>query len=315
MKLKQVENWLDNLGPGERDHALDHLVGLTSRQADKLSKQHEINMMIDYQDEIEERQRNWNKPVGLKTELQTLDKFTMGLAPGELTVIGGATSQGKTLLACNITSRVAAAGSNVLFVTLEMTHAELGSRIQRISGSNADDISVHVAFQKSDELDWQSIDGLIANAVKQFGAELVVIDHLHYFTRELQNVSEDLGRITKEFKKNAIRHGIPIMLISHTRKGDSKQLSTIDDLRGSSYIAQDADIVLMVGQKQDTQDVLFVTVEKNRNRFGVRIGSPEATCMLTMDHNTLRLEDPLDGPFPGGISAQQIFPDFVPNLI
>lgn len=309
MKLNQLQSMLDNLGPGERDFALNHLVGISSRDAANLTSQSKLAMMSDYEEQIAERELNWNKPVGLKTNLQTLDKYTMGLAPGELTIIGGATSQGKTLLACNITSRIAAEGHNVLFVTLEMTHAELGSRIKRISGRNADEISVCVAFQKADELDWQSIDGLIANAVKEFGAKLVVIDHLHYFTRELQNVSEDLGRITKEFKKNAIRHSVPIILISHTRKGDSKQLSTIDDLRGSSYIAQDADIVLMVGQQPDTVDTLFVTVEKNRNRYGVRIGSPEATCMLTMDHNTLRLEDPLDGPFPGVIPAFEVFPD------
>ena len=121
------------------------------------------------------------------------------------------------------------------------------------------------AFQKNDELDWKHIDGLIERAVKELGVELVVIDHLHYFTRELQNVAEDLGRITKEIKKNAIRHNIPVMLISHVRKSQDGKQTTMEDLRGSSYIAQDADIVLMVGRDFDN-DKLIVTIEKNRNR-------------------------------------------------
>src|SRR5438876_7235055 len=104
----------------------------------------------------------------------------MGLAPGELIVIGGATSHGKTLLACNITAKLALAGRRILFVKLEMTHAELGSRLLHIMGPDRKAESVNIAFQAAEQLDWQAIDGLIARAVKQFGAELVVIDHLHY---------------------------------------------------------------------------------------------------------------------------------------
>ena len=250
-----------------------------------------------------DRNANWNKPVGLAIGLPSLDRFTMGLAPGELIVIGGATSHGKTLLACNITAKLALAGRRILFVTLEMTHAELGSRLLHIMGPDREAESVNIAFQAAEQLDWQAIDGLIARAVKQFGAELVVIDHLHYFTRELRNVAEDLGRITQEFKKNAIRHKIPIILISHTRKGERNHQVTIDDLRGSSYIAQDADIVLMVSRKNETPDRLYVTLGKNRNRNGVQIGSPEAETLLTLDRDTLHLDDPKDGPFPGAVNA------------
>ena len=59
----------------------------------------------------------------------------------------------------------------------------------------------YVFWQKNDELNWKSVDGLIRKAVQEAKVSLVIIDHLHYFTRELDNVAEDLGRITKEFKK------------------------------------------------------------------------------------------------------------------
>jgi replicative DNA helicase len=303
MNLKRIEQYLDNLKPGERDHALNHLIGITAQSAAVMSKQYDLKLVSDYWDEILDRNANWNKPVGLPVGLPTLDKFTMGLAPGELIVIGGATSHGKTLLACNITARLASAGHRILFVTLEMTHAELGSRLLRIMGTDQEPQSANIAFQAAEQLDWQAIDGLIARAVKQFGAELVVIDHLHYFTRELQNVAEDLGRITREFKKNAIHHKIPIILISHTRKSEKNQRTTIDDLRGSSYIAQDADIVLMVSRKNEAPDRLYVTLEKNRNRYGVQIGSEAAEALFLLDRDRLRLDDPQDGPFPGAITS------------
>lgn len=301
MKLKKLYQLLDDLTPGEQDHALEHLITLGADQADRMRRQYGLVMLADYHDEIEQRNRNWNQPHGLRTGLSALDDFTMGLASGELTVIGGATSQGKTLLACNIAANVAAAGHNVLFVTLEMTHDEIGSRLARIAGG-LETIGASIALQKARRLDWQAIDGLIANAVETFGAQLVVIDHLHYFTRDMTNAAEELGKITGGLKDNALQHNIPLILISHTRKTERGQLTDIADLRGSSYIAQDADIVLMVGQRETDEGVLFVTLAKNRNRFRVQPASADATRPLLIDRDTLKLTDPGDGPFPGAVT-------------
>ena len=234
-------------------------------------------MMADYHDEIEERMKNWGKIIGLRTGNWVLDRMTMGLAPGELTVIGGATSNGKTALSMNIAANVAKQNKSVLFVTLEMTHGEAGVRFRKILGETEyEKCAAGIFFQKNDELSWHSIDGLVRKAKEEANCELVVIDHLHYFTREIQNVAEELGNITKELKKNAIRHQIPIILISHTRKApDSHTRKTgINDLRGSSYIAQDADIVLMVERNmKDFPNDIIVTLEKNRNRYGCKVGT------------------------------------------
>jgi len=140
-----------------------------------------------------------------------------------------------TLLSMNIANNVAKTGRIVLFVTLEMTHVELTSRYMYLNGGESKDfieVSTNTLFQKNDELGWKDIDGLIRNAKEELGADLVVVDHLHYFTRETEKASEDLGRITKEFKKNAIRHNIPIILVSHVRKlGKDEKLSG-ESLRG-----------------------------------------------------------------------------------
>src|SRR5438876_4395333 len=110
MNSKRIEQYLDNLRLDERDHALDYLIGITAHNASIMSKQYDLKLISDYWDEIMDRNANWNKPVGLAIGLPSLDRFTMGLAPGELIVIGGATSHGKTLLACNITAKLALAG-------------------------------------------------------------------------------------------------------------------------------------------------------------------------------------------------------------
>lgn len=227
-------------------------------------------------DEIKRHYANWGKLIGLRTGNWVLDRMTMGLAPGEVTVIGGATSNGKTALAINIAASVAMQGKVVLFVTLEMTHEELGVRFMKVMGDRFEEHMASIVWQKNDELNWRSVDALMKKAKEEAGAELVVIDHLHYFTRELKNVAEDLGNITKEFKKNAIRHKLPVILISHTRKApDSDTTKTgINDLRGSSYIAQDADIVLLVHRNmKEFPDDIIVTNAKNRNRYGCPVGA------------------------------------------
>ena len=275
--LTFLKGKIEALKPADQVKLYEYVLGASVETAKSARAELEFEMLADYHDEIEFRMKNWGKIMGLHTGNWVLDRMTMGLAPGELIVIGGATSNGKTALSMNIAANVAKQGKSVLFVTLEMTHGEAGVRFRKILGEEQyDKCRATIFFQKNDELSWHSIDGLICKAKEEADCELVVIDHLHYFTREIQNIADELGNITKELKKNAIRHQLPIILISHTRKApDSHTRKTgINDLRGSSYIAQDADIVLMVERnlKEFPNDII-VTLEKNRNRYGCKVGT------------------------------------------
>lgn len=265
---------------------------------------YQVASMLDSIDEAKERFENWGKMQGLSSGFPSIDKLTMGLVGGELIIVAGETSRGKTLLSMNIANKIAVKGGRVLFVTLEMTHAELTSRYMYVNdGFDTEDfltVAAHTVFQKNDELDWKDIDGLIANAKKELDVDLVVVDHLHYFTRELKNVADDLGRITKEFKKNAIRHNIPVILISHVRKMGEKEDLNENALRGSSLIGQDADIVLFVNRDPETNQ-MGVLITKNRNRgklsdrtkdWGGR--SKKEIDMILLNFNETKLEDPAE---------------------
>lgn len=260
---------IKDLNEDERMKIISEILGAETAIPETKSDKYALSLMSDYTDEAELRIRTWGKMQGISSGYRCIDKLTKGFAGGELIIVAGKTSNGKTTLSMNIANRVALQGCRVLFVTLEMTHAELTSRYMFINGGNTEDfgvVSTNTVFQKNDELDWRDIDGLIQKAIDEMEVNLVVIDHLHYFTRELDHISEDLGRITKELKKNAIRYDIPVMLISHVRKVADGKKATIDDLRSSSYIAQDADIVLMVGQDINDRSMMYVEIEKNRNR-------------------------------------------------
>lgn len=280
---------------------------------------YQVASMLEYVEGSKERYKNWGKMQGLTTGFPSIDQLTLGLAGGELIIVAGPTSRGKTLLSMNIANNLAQRGYKTLFVTLEMTHEELTSRYMFANDgwetTGFKTVAENTIFQVNDELDWKDIDGLIENAKERLGVDLVVIDHLHYFTRELANVAEDLGRITKEFKKNAIRYDIPVILISHIRKLAKDEELSGDSLRGSSLIAQDADIVLLVNRDPETNE-MGILMDKNRNRGKLSdrtsswAGRTERELnTIYLEFNNTKLKDPL-GEVPHAV--QQVFPGATP---
>jgi replicative DNA helicase len=217
----------------------------------------------------------------------------------------------------HIANNVALIGGRVLFVTLEMTKTEMTSRYMYINDgkdtSAFSTVAANTVFQENDELDWKDIDGLIQNAKEGLDVDLVIIDHLHYFARDIKNIAEELGKITMTFKKNAIRHNLPIILISHIRKLGKDEDLSLDALRGSSLIAQDSDVVLLVNRDPETNQ-MGVLIDKNRNRGKLSDRTKEwngreqrEIDTIYLDFNNTKLHDPM----PKLSHIQEIFPGAV----
>lgn len=275
---------------------------------------YQVSSMLDHIEEAEDRYKHRNEIQGLSTGFPSIDTLTMGLVAGELVIVAGPTSKGKTLLSMHISNNIAKKGGRVLFITLEMTKAELTSRYMYVNGgyrtNDFHTVAANTIFQENDELDWKDIDGLIQNAKEELDVDLVVIDHLHYFARDIKNAAEELGKITMTFKKNAIRHNLPIILISHIRKLQKDEDLSGDVLRGSSLIAQDSDIVLLVNRDPETNQ-MGVLIDKNRNRGKLSDRTPDWGGMsqreidtIYLDFNNTKLRDPM----PQLSSIQEIFP-------
>lgn len=275
---------------------------------------YQVSSMLDFVDAAEERWKNRDKVQGLSSGFPSIDTLTMGLVEGELIIVAGPTSKGKTLLSMHIANNVALIGGRVLFVTLEMTKTEMTSRYMYINdgkdSSAFSTVAANTVFQENDELDWKDIDGLIQNAKEGLDVDLVIIDHLHYFARDIKNIAEELGKITMTFKKNAIRHNLPIILISHIRKLGKDEDLSLEALRGSSLIAQDSDIVLLVNRDPETNQ-MGVLVDKNRNRGKLSDRTKDwagrdqrEIDTIYLDFNNTKLHDPMPKPSP----IQEIFP-------
>lgn len=261
---------IDRLSDEEADSLLIRLLKRRPLAEIATAKEQRIRLtpISEHVDSAKERVANWGKMQGLSSGYAALDDLTHGMVGGELIVVGGETSHGKTQLASNVAYQVAKSGTPVLFVTLEMTKVELTARFMKLG--EPDDVTVlPILYQEATEVGYQDINALVRKAVED-GVRFVVIDHLHYFVRSVEYVASEIGKIVKEFKRAAIEYDVPIMLLSHVRKIAKGTTPDINDLRDSSFIGQDADIVLMVWRNMDVQtgdpNDVQVAILKNRNR-------------------------------------------------
>lgn len=237
----------------------------------------------DYIEEAKEIRKLSGKVQGLSTGFKGTDELTLGMTGGELIVVSGPPSSGKTQLTSHWAYNAARTGHKVLFVTMEMTKPQMTERFMGAANTDLSELPHgSIEYQKEDELASVDINYLVADAVKD-GSELVVIDHLQYFTDDDdENEARQLGRICKDFKLAAVRYKVPVVLIVHITKLKDGKKPTGNDLRGSSLIRQHADQLLLVyrderpGATVDEANTVEVTNWKNRLR-GLRPGHRKAT--------------------------------------
>lgn len=245
----------------------DLLKGVT-REAVQAESKFEIVDLQPYMTQAREHREPEGTIKGLSTGLKKVDDMTRGFVPGELMIVSGQTSHGKTQLSNNIMLNAALSGHKVMFITMEMTKQETADRFNLLT--NDQDIGEGKIFlNMRADLAYTDITKLIEKA-KEKGCSLVVIDHLHYFSRSVENATQEVSKIVKEFKGAAVVFEMPIILICHVRKMPPKKHPTIEDLRDSSLIAQDADMVLIVWRDESPEALnpneVEVTLWKNRNR-------------------------------------------------
>lgn len=221
---------------------------------------------------LEKRTERRGQISGLPTGFRDLDHLTCGLHPGDLVIVAGRPSMGKTTLAVNVAENVAVDGGVAFVVSLEMAASQLAERsvarfgsistqalrsgdlddegYSRVSASLAQLHEKRLVIADDPALSHVARIRLAARKVRQrMGSlDLIVIDYLQLMRGDGNTRNEELGGITRALKLLAREMACPIVLLSQlSRKVEERtdKRPMMSDLRDSGSIEQDADVVLM----------------------------------------------------------------------
>lgn len=210
---------------------------------------------------------------GVKTGFYDLDAKLGGLANGNLIILAGRPSMGKTALALNIAGNVAKTGDHVHFFSQEMTALELGQRqlsehseiaserLRRGEFEEADFRKVTEAARRLSGLS-MTIDETGANTIgaiatkarrikRKKRTKLIIVDYLQIMGTAGKggNRVNDITEITVGLKALAKELDVPIIALSQLNRDLEKRENKrpqLSDLRESGSIEQDADVVMFV---------------------------------------------------------------------
>lgn len=238
--------------------------------------------------------------VRITTGYYTIDKvLNGGFKGGQLVVVAARPSVGKTALMLQMAKGAARSGNPVIIYTLEMPAEELGERLMYSTGE------VRPYQFNHGEIEWQSYDrgeqeliplpmyingfsrsmdeivSRTTQAVKQGRCKAIFIDYLGLMQDALNfgnaKLYQVIGRITGTLKTVAKRLGIPIILLCQINREAAREdrAPELFDLRDSGSIEQDADVVLMLDNKDRRKEedkaarpleenTLFVYLRKQR---------------------------------------------------
>lgn len=219
----------------------------------------------------------------LTTALAALDEALIGLCPGELCVVGGLRSSGKSAMGVHIAQAVAFGQRQpTLFLALEPRNSAVMIRLLAMHACiDSRDIKFSRALTEPERVRMQAAREFFAGD-KQFrlnetpgmnisqlvsavrrdharrGTRLVVIDQLSHITfdqtvrGERQDIS--IGNITRRLKSLAKELDLSIVLLAQLNREAEKddRQPRMSDMRDSAVIEHDADQILLLHSPDPT---------------------------------------------------------------
>ncbi|MFF7369855.1 replicative DNA helicase [Streptomyces tricolor] len=253
------------------DTAQAEILAATTRRPDGLPPSRVLgDIMEGLLDELEA-----GGTAGLPTGFTDLDSLTGGLHPGQLIVIAGRPTLGKTTLALDLlrTTTIKHNLPAALF-TLELNERDITRRIlsaeARValhhmrSGTMTDEDWTRLARRMPDvsaaplyiqDTAYATFSDLRAHCRRLYARRdirLIVVDALHllnYGTRQLGSRYEEISEVSRCLKLLAKELNIPIVAVSTLNRNaelrhDKKPM--LSDLRDSGALEDNADVVILI---------------------------------------------------------------------
>ncbi len=213
--------------------------------------------------------------TGLPTGIRELDELTCGLQNGEMIIIAGRPSMGKTSFALNVAEHIGADNDiSVAVFSLEMGKLQVAERIL-CSRSHVDAQLVRKGMLSTDQyqqliqtgselsekpiyiddspgLTPLQVRGKARRLKSQYDIKCIVIDYLQLMslgTGRVESRQQEITTISRYLKALARELDLPVVVLSQlnrspeNREGHRPRMS---DLRESGSIEQDADVVMLL---------------------------------------------------------------------
>ena len=225
-------------------------------------------------DRLDELQSTEGHITGLPTGYDQLDQMTAGLQKGDLVIVAGRPSMGKTSLAMNIAEHAAiSARVPVAIFSMEMSAEQLSFRmISSLGRVNQG----HLRTGNFSDEDWHRIDSAVRvmseakvfiddtpalsptevrararRLAREHGLGLIVLDYIQLMqvSGTSENRATEISEISRNLKALAKELGVPIIALSQLNRSVEQRTDkrpVMSDLRESGAIEQDADLIAFI---------------------------------------------------------------------
>lgn len=234
-----------------------------------------LTQVVERVDELYARD-NKDEVTGIPTGFSDLDEKTSGLQKGDLIIVAGRPSMGKTAFALNIAEHVGLAkGLPVAIFSMEMGATQLAMRMLGSVGR----IDQHLMRTgRLEKADWRRLTdalGRLSEAPIHIdespalnaldlrararrlhrhtgGLGLVVVDYLQLMSGSVgasENRATEISEISRSLKSLAKELQVPVIALSQLNRSLENRPSkkpVMSDLRESGAIEQDADVILFI---------------------------------------------------------------------
>ncbi|MGM0517669.1 MAG: replicative DNA helicase [Pseudomonadota bacterium] len=269
-------------------------------------------------DRIAELYENEGEVTGQSTGFTDLDSMTTGLQNGDLVIVAGRPSMGKTTFAMNIAENVALYNQKAVAVfSMEMPGDQLAVRMLSSLG-RIDQTRVRTG--QLDDTDWHRISGAVGqlsqakifiddtpalspsdlrSRARRLAREqdlgLIVVDYLQLMQvpGSKENRTNEISEISRSLKAVAKELNVPLIALSQLNRSLEQRPNkrpVMSDLRESGAIEQDADVIMFIYREEvyepDTEKKGMAEIIIGKQRNG-----PVGSVVMTFRGQNTRFED------------------------
>lgn len=245
--------------------------------------------------------------TGLDTGFYDLSEMLSGLQAGEMIVVAGRPSMGKTAFALNLAEQVAMAGdvhpaaaniqAPVGIFSLEMSrealtqrllcaHAQVDSHKYRTNRLSKEDFhalnqscaklsTLPIIIDDTPGLTVMQLRTRARRMVARHGVRCLMIDYLQLMSapgKDRDGRQNEVGAISRGIKALARELRVPVICLSQLNRGPEDRAGNrprMSDLRESGSIEQDADVVMLLHREEYYHQAEPGWKEENPDKVGI----------------------------------------------